>query len=293
MADPQAQPILVTGATGRQGGAALRHLRGRGFRIRAATRNPDKPEARSLLEPGIELVRLDLDDPALLAQAVEGVYGVFSVQDFRQGAEAEIRQGIALIDAARKAQVQHFVYSSVGSADQNTGIPHFESKARIEEHLRQSGLPFTILRPVFFMENWLAMRSMIDQGVLALPLQPETRLQMIAVDDIGAFVAMAFEHPERWQGRALDIAGDELTMIEICRALSRASGHEVRYQQIPWQQFQERAGDDMTTMWRWFEQTGYQVDIASIRREYPNLSGFERWLHKHWPRREAQVQAAG
>ncbi|MGH9639044.1 MAG: NmrA/HSCARG family protein [Bryobacteraceae bacterium] len=282
MPDHRGHLILVTGATGRQGGAALHHLLERGFSIRAATRDPGKPAARQLAGRNVEVVAADLNDSASMARALDGVYGVYSVQNLSQGLEAEVRQGKNLIDAANRARITHFVYSSVGAADKHTGIPHFDSKAAIEEHLRASGLPYTIVRPVFFMENWLGMRSMIDGGAIAWPLTPEKRLQMIAVDDIGGFVAMAFEHPDRWQGRAIDIAGDELSMTQIAQAFTRASGRQVSYRQIPWEQFEPRAGAEMTTMYRWFENTGYDVAISAIRSEYPSLTNFERWLNTHW-----------
>jgi uncharacterized protein YbjT (DUF2867 family) len=280
--------ILVTGATGKQGGAALRHLRERGFPIRALTRDPNQAKARELVGRGTEVFRGDLDDAASLTRALDGVYGVYSVQAFTPGdEETEIRQGTRLIDAARGSRISHFVYSSVGAADQNTGIPHFESKARIEQHLRTSGLHFTIFRPVFFMENWLGMRPQIEQGALALPLGPETRLQMIAVDDIGAFVALAFEKTGHFQDQARELAGDELSMAEIAERFARTSGREVAYRQVPWDEWQQKAGRELTIMWRWFEEHGYHVDTAQVRQEYPQLTGFDRWLSQNWSRRQA------
>jgi uncharacterized protein YbjT (DUF2867 family) len=281
--------ILVTGATGHQGGAALRHLRAKGFPVRAFTRDPEKAEARALIGHGMEVVRGDLDDPASITRALDGVYGVFSVQNARVGAEAEIRQGIQLVDAASRSAISHFVYSSVGSADQKTGVPHFDSKFEIEEHIRGTGVSYTIFRPVFFMENWLGMRDSIMQGTIALPLKAETRLQMIAVDDIGAFVTMAFEHPQKWSGRALDIAGAEHSMSEIAQLLSGIAGREVQYQQVPWDKFEQQAGHEMTVMYQWFEAVGYHVDIAALRQEFPTLMTFERWLQTHWPRAATAV----
>ena len=275
--------ILVAGATGHQGSAVVTHLHAKNFPVRALTRNPDSPAARQLVGHGTELVRGDLNDPESLARAVEGVYGVYSAQTpAEHGAAVEIRQGINLADAAKRARVGHFVYSSVGSADQNTGIPHFDSKARIEEHIRQTGMRYTIFRPVFFMENLLGMRGQIEEGRLALPLQPGTRLQMIAVDDIGAFAALAFERPGYWQGRDLDIAGDEVSMTELAGGLSRVSARDVHYEQVPWDQFEKTAGREMTVMYRWFEATGYHTDIPAVRREYPNLTSLERWLQSRW-----------
>jgi uncharacterized protein YbjT (DUF2867 family) len=141
---------------------------------------------------------------------------------------------------------------------------------------------FTILRPVFFMDNWLGMRSAIEAGELALPLTAETRLQTIAVDDIGGIAAAAFEHPGKWQNRDFDIAGDELSMADLTRALSRAAGREVQYRQVPWEEFEKQSGSEVAIMYRWFQEKGYHVDIDTVRREYPNLTSFDRWLNSNW-----------
>jgi uncharacterized protein YbjT (DUF2867 family) len=290
MANNENRLILVTGATGRQGGAALRHLQQRKFPVRAVTRDANQPKARSLVGHGTEVVSADLENPESLARVLEGVHGVYSVQSRGDSIESEIRQGVNLADAAKRSRVSHFVYSSVGSADKNTGIPHFDSKFKVEEHIRGTGLPFSIIRPVFFMENWLGMKGNIEKGVLASPLRPETRLQMIAVDDIGAFAALAFEHPGRWQGRAMDIAGDDMSMAELAGAFARVSGREVRYQQVAWEQFEKQAGAELTIMYKWFQDVGYHVDIAAVRQEYGQLTSFERWLQTNW---RAAAGAAG
>jgi uncharacterized protein YbjT (DUF2867 family) len=227
----------------------------------------------------------DLNDRASVARALDGVQGVYSVQSsMEQGVEGEVRQGILLADEAKRNDVRHFVYSSVGSADRNTGIPHFDSKYKIEEHIRTTGMRYTILRPTFFMENWLGMRDQINQGTLALPLAPETRLQMISVDDIGAFVAMAFDRPGHWEGRTVELAGDELTMTELTKVFSRMAGREVSYEQTPWDEFEKKVGPELATMYRWFQDVGYQADIPSLRHEYWKLTSFERWVHANWQR---------
>jgi uncharacterized protein YbjT (DUF2867 family) len=148
--------ILVTGATGQQGGAVARHvLKQPGFSIRALTRDSSKAPAQALVQAGADVFQGDLDNPALIRRALEGVWGVFSVQNFMEaGYAGEIRQGKAVADAAKAAGVQHFVYTSVASADHKTGLPHFESKWQIEQHIARSGLVHTILRPAFFMQNW-------------------------------------------------------------------------------------------------------------------------------------------
>ena len=288
MAANKSRTIVVTGATGKQGGAAFRHLKQRGFALRALVRNPDRPEVRELEDSRVEVLRGDLDDPESMKRALDGADGAYSVQAWQGGPETEVRQGIAFAEAANRQEVGHFVYSSVGAADQNTGIPHFESKGKIEERIRQIGMPYTIFRPVFFMENWFMMREGVENGSIMLPLSPQTRLQMVATDDIGAFVALAFEHSGHWHNRAYELAGDELSMSELAEAFSRVSGREVRYQQVPWDRFEQQAGHEMTVMYRWFEDKGYNVDIAGVRQEYPRLTSFNRWLEQNWKRATAQ-----
>jgi len=274
--------VLVTGSTGKQGGAVARSLLDRGFPIRALTRNPDKPEARNLGERGAEIVLGDLDDRSSVDQALEGTYGVFSVQNFWEtGYDREVRQGVMLADAAGAAGVAHFVYSSVGSAYRETGIPHFDSKWEVEEHVREIGLPYTILRPVFFMQNWEGMREHILGGTLAQPLDPDKPFQQVAVEDVGAFAAIAFEHPDEWIGREVDLAGNEQTMPEIAETFGRVAGREIVYYQVPWDQFEEQMGEEYAVMYRWFNDVGYEADIATLRQEYPELTTFERYLRSH------------
>ena len=275
--------VLVTGATGQQGGAVARNLLGRGFGVRALTRDPEKPEAKVLAERGAEVVRGDLEDRSSLDRALEGVYGVFSVQNFWEaGYEREIEQGKRLVDAAKAADVEHYVYSSVGSAHRETGIPHFDSKWEVEEHLRGSGVPFTILRPVFFMQNWeMFGKDQILGGTLAQPLDPDKPFQMLAAADIGVFVALAFENPREWIGREVELAGDEMTMPEVAGTFSRVVGREVGYYQVPWDQFEVNAGEEATVMYRWFNDHGYEADIAALREVHPGLIAFEEYLRTH------------
>ena len=284
MADRQnvERPILVCGATGSQGGAVARSLLGRGFRVRALTRDPRKPEAQALADQGTEVVQGDMEDRSAMDRVLEGAYGVFAMQNFWEtGYDREVQQGKTVADAAKAAGVEHFVYSSVGSAHRQTGIPHFDSKWEVEEHVRQIRLPYTILRPTFFMQNWEWMREHILGGTLAQPLDPDKLFQQVAVEDVGAFAAIAFERPEEWIGREVDLAGDEQTMPEISAAFSRVTGKEIGYYQVPWDQFEEQMGEEGTVMYRWFNNVGYEADIAALRREYPDLTTFERYLRSH------------
>ena len=285
--------ILVTGATGKQGGAVARSLLDRAFRVRALTRDPQRPEAQALTEQGAEVVQGDMEDRSAMNRGLEGAYGVFSVQNFwESGYDREVQQGKAVADAAKEAGVEHFVYSSVGSAYRETGISHFDSKWEIEKHVRELELPYTILRPVFFMQNWEMMQEPILGGTLAQPLDPDKPFQQVAVEDIGVFAAVAFEHPDEWIGREVDLAGDEQTMPEIAETFGRVIGREVEYYQVPWDQFEEQMGEEYAVMYRWFNEVGYEADIAALRQEYPELTTFERYLRSHgWE--SAKLPAGG
>jgi uncharacterized protein YbjT (DUF2867 family) len=276
--------IVVTGATGKQGGAVARELVRRGFRVRAITRDTSKPAAMALGELGVEVLRGDLDDPESLRHPLESADGVYAVQNFWEtGYEREVAQGIALAELAKDVGVEHFVYSSVGSAHRETGLSHFESKWKIEERIRELDLPYTIFRPVFFMDNWEspALRSAVLGGTMALPLDPDRELQQVSVLDLGAFVGMAFVDRESWLGRELDIAGDELSMTKTAETFSRVIGRPVNYVQLPWEKYRELAGEEYTEMMRWFELEGYDADIEVLRELYPGLTTFEQYLRAH------------
>ena len=276
--------ILVTGATGNQGGAVARHLLQRGnFKVRALVRDPNKSAAQALQQAGAELVAGDFSDRASLDRALQGARGVFSLQTFLKegGLEAEIRDGKTVADAASSAGVQHFVYSSVGSAERNTGIPHFDSKFQVEEYIRAIGLPYTIMRPVFFFYNYNAMRPMIETGTLSQPLGPETKLQQLSEEDYGEMVAEVFERPTDFLNREQEVASVEMTMTEIAAAFSRVFGKTVNYQQIPFEAFEQQAGEEVTIMYRWFENVGYRADLAELKRDFPAPTDFESYLRDH------------
>lgn len=262
------QLILVTGATGQQGGAVARSLLRRGQKVRALTRNPAK--AAWLVREGVEVARGDLTDSASLRAALQEVQGVFAMSTpFEAGMDEEVAQGTMLADLAKQAGVQHYVYTSVGGAERNTGIPHFDTKWQVEQHIRKIGLPATILRPVWFMENFGTFcRPFILQGTLALPLRPDRKLQMIALQDIGEFGASAFVRPDDFLGQAIELAGDELTMTEVVAHLSRTMGRPIRFQQVPDDQAPAAFGDDLAVMFRWFNEQGYQGDSEGLERRY-------------------------
>ncbi len=273
--------ILITGATGQQGGAVARQLLSAGHTVKAMTRNPDSDKAKALAALGAEVVPGDLNDAASLKRAFDGAWGVFAVQNtWEAGVEGEEEQGKRTAEVAREQGVQHFVYTSVGSAERQTGIPHFDNKWRIEETVRGLDFPsYTILRPVFFMENWVSpwFKPAIDEGTLAIGIKPDTRLQMIAVDDIGKYGRLAFEQHETLNGQAIEIASDELTMPQVAEVVSRASGKSVAFYQVPIEQVREFS-EDFAIMLEWFDRVGYGSDISGNAAKYGiEPTRFEAW----------------
>lgn len=289
--------VLVTGATGRQGGAVIRHMLPEGWRLRALTRNPDSHAAKELARQGVEIVQGDLEDAASLDRACRGVYGIYSVQDFWSvGARREVQQGKNLADAAKKARVQHFVYSSAGGAERNSGITHFESKWEVEKHIRQLALPATIFRPAAFMETYhiLEVEVGILRGKLSDPIRGDKPYQTIATDDIGAFVALAFDRPKDFIGLELEIAGSELTNLEAAKVFSRVMGKPIKFRKLPMPIVRLFLGKEFYEMFRWFNEAGFKADIPRLRQRYPeiHLHALEEWLREDgWDKRALRFRA--
>lgn len=260
--------ILITGATGKQGGATARHLAGQGFRLRALTRKVDSDAARALASSGVEVVKGDLNDAASLEAALKGAWGAFAVQNtWEAGVEGEEEQGKRFATLARQAGVQHFVYTSVGSAHRQTGIPHFENKWRIEETIRGLGFPSrVILRPVFFMEN-LTSPWFLNGDKLCAAMDPKTSLQMIASDDIGRYGALAFTQASKLNGREIDLAGDAATMPQAAEILGQALGKRLEFFRVPIEEVRKNSMD-FALMLEWFDRVGYNADIAGLEREF-------------------------
>ena len=288
--------VLITGATGRQGGAVIRHMVPKGWKLRALTFRADSAAIQRLTSQGIEVVKGDLEDAASLERAVQGVYGVYSVQDFwAVGAKREVQQGKNMADAAKKPGVQHFVYSSVGGAERNSGIDHWESKWQVENYIRKLGLPATMIRPAAFMENYYIDQVEIGilKGKLMDPIRADKPYQTIASDDIGAFVAVAFDRPRELIGAELEIAGSELTNPQAAEVFSRVLGKSVKFQKLPMPVVRLLLGKEFYQMFRWFNQAGFKANISELRRKYPEvrLQTLEEWLRAEgWHKRARRVK---
>jgi len=289
--------VLITGATGQQGGAVIRHMLAKGWNLRALTRNSNGDTALNLARQGVELAQGDLEDLASLEDVVYGVYGIYSVQNFwKVGAKREVQQGKSLADVAKKANVEHFVYSSVGGAERNSGIGHWATKWEVEQYIRQLGLPATMIRPAAFMENYYSELTEIGilQGKFTDAVRADKPYQTIAVDDIGAFVALAFDRPNEFIGQALEIAGSELTNPQAAEVFSRVLGKPVEFQELPMPVVQSVLGEEYYQMYRWFNEEGFKANIEDLRRRYPEvqLHTLEEWLRSEgWNKHVRRVQA--
>jgi uncharacterized protein YbjT (DUF2867 family) len=275
--------IAVNGATGQQGGAVARKLLADGWKVRALTRDVNKPAARELKALGAEIVAGDMDNRAELDAAFNGAYGVFSVQNYwlpNVQYEGEIKQGKNVADAAKAASVQHLVYSSVGSAHRGMGQKHFDSKWVIEQYIHTLDVLYTILRPVAFMDNNNWRRAYILSGTYTgMGLRPEKGVQTIAVEDIAVFVALAFANKKDYLSKTLELAGDELTESQTVEVFSKVIGRPVTLAAPSGQSWAPE--EEAKAAFNFFNGEGYDADIAALRKLHPGLLSLEDYLRKN------------
>jgi uncharacterized protein YbjT (DUF2867 family) len=270
--------VVVTGSTGKQGGAVARGLLERGHKVRAVTRDPNTSQAKLLANAGATLVAASLEDTAAVMKALEGATSLFAMTTPFGGTDAETRQGIGAADAAKAAGV-HVVFTSVGSANRQTGIPHFDSKYEVEKHIAKIGVRATILAPASFMENLYFAKEQLAKGIYASALPPTRKLAQIAVADIGSVAVRVLEDAGRFAGKRFDLAGDELTGNDVVAILARVTGRPFSYYQVPLDVIRQRMGEDAVRMYEWFDRVGFTVDRAALRREFPDVAfhDFESW----------------
>ncbi len=296
--------ILVIGGTGRQGGAVAQELLKRNFHVGILTRDPDKEAAVLMKKQGAEVIKGDLNNRTSIAKAMSGVYGVFGVQDsWESGFKKEVQQGKMLIDEAKKAGVKHFVYNSVGGTDRTVHIKmaHFDAKREIEYHLEESGLPYTIFRPATFFENFITPRyrnAIPNKGTFLFTLRSDVNLQMLAVKDAGVFVANAFEDPDYYLGKQIELASDRCTPAEFAEMMGNKIGRPVKYKRIPYflqeliafyatargKNGHYKIGRSLIPQFKWMERTdgGWKADIPYLRELHPGLMTAEEWVDENW-----------
>lgn len=274
--------VAVVGATGRQGGAVVRHLLQDGWAVRALTRTPSSPAARTLRQLGSEVRQADSEDPGALGAALAGAYGLYNVQNpMTSSLEAEVRQGVNVADAAAAAGVEHVVYGAAGVGDVPTGVGSWDSKLVVADRFREHGLRLTVLRPMAFME------LMTDRGyypalsvwhVMPTLMGPARPVGWLCTDDLGAIAARVFAEPDRWVGRSLQLSADVRT-IDECRQLWREqTGRAPRGFPMPTWLFERFAGTDLTTMWRWLREADVDLSVDQARELLPEARTVPVWL---------------
>jgi len=267
---------MVIGGTGLQGRVICEHLLKKGkWKVRALARNKHTEKAQHLHKLGVEILEGDVFSKDALQDAMKDCYAVVTVLNpVIIGIQKEAVAGKLIADIAKHCGVQHYIYSSVGEAGSRTGVPHFDSKHETEQHVMNLGLKnYSIIRPVFFMENLLRPESKqnLAKGVLNLPLPSHQKLQMVAVDDIGGFIALMLNKPEEFSGKAIELAGDEQTMQEYANILG------VKYEEVPLEKIESK---DMVAMYEFFKTKGFHADIPHLKKLYPELTEFKTWAHK-------------
>ena len=278
--------IFVTGGTGNQGGAVARNLIEKGFHVKFLTRNPGSARAQNLIKLGAEVVQGDLNEPASFRNHWEGVAGVFSVQTFQNGIDKEIKQGIGLANLAKEYRVAQLVYSSVVGADLHTGIPHWESKFEIENHIKQIGLSFTIIRPASLFENYLIpqVRRSLLKGKLVYPISKNKVQQFISADDIGKITAAIFSNKDKYSGKTITLAAEQMDSEQTAEIFSKTLGKKIKYQKLPKIITRIFMGKDLYKMFKWINENDavFIKDLTAFKTEYPNLIDLKEWIRLYF-----------
>ena len=275
------QTVLVTGATGNQGSAVAKALLKHNHKVIALTRNKESDAAKGLQRLGAKIIEGSLDTPELLIDTLKQADTLFLMgSPIETSVAQEAAQGIAIAEAAKAANIGHLVYSSVANANKNTGIPHFESKFAIEQHIRSLGVPFTICAPVAFMENVVAPWSIeaFKTGKIVQALPSEIKLQQLSLRNLGEFVVSVIEKRESVFGQRYDIAGDEVSGNEMAEILTQATRQTISYESFPTAELR-KFDDDMATMFDWLNNIGYDVDIEKLHEKFNdvNWQNYNQW----------------
>ena len=283
---PTNKTFFVTGATGKQGGAVVKNLLLHGFNVKALTRNKDSSAAQLLKQENVDLIQGNLDDTATYSHHLKDANAVFCALDFTKGAEKEIRQGIGLANMAKENGVKHFLYSSVIGADAHTGIPHWESKFRIENHIKQTGLSYTIIRPSSFYENFLIpqVKSRLLKGKLVIPTHKNKVQQFISTEDIGKISTTIFMNPEKYSNQTINLATEQLDGLQVTAIFSKVWNKPIGYQQLPGIITRLAMGKDLYKMFSWINKNDavFIKDLDAIKKEFPGLLSLEEWIKNYF-----------
>ncbi|MBD2166748.1 NmrA/HSCARG family protein [Calothrix membranacea FACHB-236] len=284
--------ILLIGVTGGTGGNVVKGFLEQGItNLRAITRKIDlnRPSLAKLNDAGVELVAANLDDADSLTAAFTGVAAVYchaTSGDSSKADPQEVERAKQVAQAAKQANIQHFVYNSAGGAERNSGIPHIEQKYKVEQILKAAGLPTTMLRACLFMEEFWKKytRPSILKGVFPFSIQPDKPLHLITTKDMGRVAAYVIQHPSQYIGREIELAGDVLTPKQMAEAFSQAQGIKVVHKETPAWIFLLLWQKELFNLIQWYRQKGYQADVQQLRAEFPGLlTTFNGFLAEtHW-----------
>ena len=281
-----AKTIFVTGATGNQGGAVVRNLLSAGFTVKALVRNPSAEAAKAITQNKVEIIKGNLDDPSSYQHHLEEADGVFCNLSFKDGVEKEIRQGIDLVTISKEKKVKHFLYSSVIGCDLKTGIPHWESKFTIENHIKSCGIDFTIIRPSSLYENFLLpqVKSRILKGKLVLPTKKITIQQFIGSEDIGRISTTIFSNPAKYASGTFILTAEQMDGEELAAVFSGALGKEIKFQQLPMLIVRLFMGKGLAKMFRWINDNNalFIKNADGLSKEFPGMLSLEEWIKVHF-----------
>lgn len=276
------QKIFVTGATGNLGGASARNLLRQGFHVKALVRDRLKLNA----DKNLEIIKGDLNDPGTYRQYLQDCDAVFCNLSYDQGTDKEISQGVALIDLSKHNNIKHVVYSSVIGCDLDTGIPHWESKNRIEHHIKTSGLNHTILRPSSLYENFLRpqVKSRILKGKLVLPTKKYTVQQFISAEDVGRITTRIFSDPEKFRSKTIHLAAEQMNGEQLAAAFTKAMQRQIKFQQLPMFITRLVMGRDLTKMFKWVDNNNscFVKDLQAFKNEFGGVLSLEEWIKIHF-----------
>lgn len=274
--------FFVTGATGNQGSATAHNLAENGCNVIALVRNQNSPKAEKLRHPNIQIKTGNLDDPVSYKHHLENVDGAFAVFTYTQGVKKEIAQGISFVNTAKEMNVPFILYASVIGADAGTGIPHWESKNVIEKHLQNSGIPYTIIRPAFFFQNFLIpdVQKRIRKGSLVMPFRKDKTIQFVNTEDVGKVCASILMNNTSFTGRTFSLAADEMELQDAARIFSEVLGKPVKYAQLPGLLTRIFMGKDLHTMFSYMNKhnVSFVENMQELKIEYPFLKSLKEWI---------------
>ena len=274
--------IFVTGATGNLGGATTRNLLNKGYHVKALVRNP----AKLAPHENLQVIKGDLNDPNTYKDHLKGSDAIFCNLHFKEGVNKEVRQGIDLIDSARANRIKFFMYSSVVGADLHTGIPHWESKFKIENHLKASGIDFAIIKPSSLYENLLfpQVKSRILKGKLVLPTRKEKVQQFISSEDVGKIATFIFSNADSYNKTTTGLAAEQMDGEQLALLFSKVMQRKIKYQQLPMLIARLVMGSDLAKMFHWinYHDVLFVKDMDSFNKQFPPMASFEEWIKNHF-----------